>query len=122
MRNRAPEAIALLRARFARYCYKSALPARTLASAYMRLDRAEEALDIVDQALTLRPDDGELLLFAAQTWLDASLENVPQAKGMIERAKDKVPKLQFARAAARVAAYEGRLGDSLALWEQVLEL
>jgi cellulose synthase operon protein C len=121
-RNRSAEAIELLRARFTRYCYKSGLPARTLASAYLQLERTGEALDIVDQALTLRHDDGELLLFAAQAHLEASLENLPRASALIERAKDKVPQLEYVRAAARIASYDGRPGDSLKLWKQVLEL
>ena len=121
-RNRSDEALTLLRARFARYCYKSGMPARTLASAYLQMDRTEEALDVIDQALTLRPDDGDLLMFAAQTQLDASLENIPKAAALIERAKDKVSRLDYVRAAARMAAYDGRYAESLALWRRVLEL
>jgi tetratricopeptide (TPR) repeat protein len=114
-------ALDLLRDRFARFGRKSSLPARTLFAAYMQLDRTTEALQVLEQAMQLRPDDGELLLFAADGYLSCSMENMPRATALLENAKDRAPAGVWLRTAARLTACDGRLEDALGCWRQVLE-
>jgi tetratricopeptide (TPR) repeat protein len=54
-----------LRERFARDRGKSIVPTQGLYWALQTLDRSEEAMAVLEEALALRPDDGELLLYAA---------------------------------------------------------
>src|SRR5262249_14256528 len=55
-----------LQKRFERFGARSGQLARTLYWAYTQFERSAEALDVLDRALRMRPDDGDLLLFVAQ--------------------------------------------------------
>ncbi|HID75782.1 MAG TPA: tetratricopeptide repeat protein [Planctomycetaceae bacterium] len=115
-------ALRFLRDRFERFGARSSLPARTLFSAYMQLDRMQDALSVLDQALRRRPDDGELMLFAADAYPSCSAEHLPRAQQLLERAKEKVPAGAWRRTAARMATLAGRLTEALEHWQQVLLL
>lgn len=58
-------ALQLLQKRFTRFGAKSSQPARTLYGAAMQLERYSEAFDVLAQAMRLRPQDGDLLTYAA---------------------------------------------------------
>src|SRR5206468_9515074 len=58
-------ALRFLASRFKRFGRCSSFPARTLFWAYDQAAQTAEALAVLKSALELRPDDGELLLFAA---------------------------------------------------------
>ncbi len=111
-----------LRNRFERFGKKSSLPARTLFSAYLRLDRTTEAFNVVEQALIKRPDDGDLLLFAADACLKCSSENMARAVELLKQAEGKCPPGEWFRIAAKIATSDGRLSDALAYWQKVLEI
>lgn len=115
-------AFAMLRDRFARFGRKSSDPARTLSSAYTQLDRYGEALEVVEEALRLRPDDGELMLYAADLYSASSLEYLARTRELVESARGKVPRALWLRSAARLAASEDRFQDALALWREAIEL
>jgi tetratricopeptide (TPR) repeat protein len=114
--------LAFLRNRFQRFGRRSSLPARTLFSAYMQLDRIHEALAVVEEALRLRPDDGELRLFAADAYVACSTEHTPRALELLEQAKPNAPEVAWRRTAARLASTDGRLNDALVHWQRILEL
>ena len=63
--HREDEPLRLLTGRFRRFGTRSSQPARTLHWALWELDRAAEAAAVLEEALRLRPHDGELLLYAA---------------------------------------------------------
>ena len=63
-----------------------------------------------------------VLLFAAQTYHDSSLENIGRASALLEQAKGHISSADYTRAAARIAMYDGRLTDALGLWQQALSL
>ncbi len=121
-RNQSEQALDFLRRRFERFGGKSGFPARTLYAAYTQLDRNQEALEAIDAAARLRPDDGELLLFAADAYAACSLENLARAEEMFQEARDKSPPGSWLRTAARMAACDGRLDDALESWMQVLRI
>jgi len=121
-RKQTDRVLRFLRDRFERFGEKSSLPARTLFSAYLQLDRTGEAMEVVDQALALRPDDGELLLFAADAYLACSTKNMSRAAALLKQAEEKSPPGAWLRTTARMASSDGRLSDALAYWQQVLDI
>ena len=62
------ESLQFLRARFERFGAKSWMPARTLVTALLHLNRSGEAIEVIEKALALRSDDAEMALFAAKTY------------------------------------------------------
>ncbi|HTN74105.1 MAG TPA: C39 family peptidase [Pirellulaceae bacterium] len=114
------QALTFLRDRFRRTGAKSSQPARTLVSALLQLDRTAEALEVLDEAIRLRPSDGQLLLYAADVHRSASSENAPQAQALLEQARGKCAHTDWLRTAARLANSDGRLRESLELWQEVL--
>lgn len=60
--GRVDEALGLLERRVERFGQRSAEPATTLAGALESLDRHDDALAVIEQAVALRPDDGALAL------------------------------------------------------------
>ena len=115
-------ALGFLENRFERFASRSSFPARTLAWAYRRLERAEDALRVIDEALKRRPDDGELMLHAADSHCATSDALNDRAAECLESARNKTPRARWLRSAARLAAARGSLAESLALWREVLEL
>ena len=120
--KRTDEALGFLRGRFERFGKKSSFPARTLVNAYRQCDRAAEGLAVLEEAMRLRPDDGPLQLFAADALASCSAENVPRAAALLEKAKGVSPPGQWLRTAARLADREGRRGEALALWRELLQI
>jgi len=114
--------VGFLRDRFERLGGKSGLPAQTLFSAYVRLDRATEAFNVVERALAMRPDDADLLLFAADAYLTCSSENLSRAEELLKRAEGECPPGEWFRIAAKIAASDGRLSEALAYWRNVLDI
>jgi tetratricopeptide (TPR) repeat protein len=115
-------ALLFLRDRVARFGKKSSQPARTLANAFMQLDRNGEALAAIDEALVAHPDDGQLMLYAADLYLGCSMQHMPRARQLVEQARDKAPRGVWLRTAARMAHTDGRHAEALALWQEVLAL
>lgn len=116
------DALAWLRNRFERFGKKSSAPARSLVSAYMQLDRYGEAIDVIEEALRMRPDDGELQLYAADVCTSVSAEYLPRARELVEKARDNAPRSSWLRTAARLAVAEDRPAEALQLWREALEL
>lgn len=117
--GREDEAIALLEARFRRLGDRSGQPARSLHEALEELDRAGRAADVLEEALRRRPDDGDLLLFAADAAsrvgdLDLAARHLGEARG-------KAQQTAWLRCAARLARNQGRRDDARSAWQQVVE-
>lgn len=121
-RKQTDRALQFLRQRFERFGRKSSLPARTLYAAYSQLNRAGEALAVLDAALALRPDDGELLLYAADSYVSCSSGNLARGQALLQQARDKSPPGAWLRTAARMASLEGLAAEALEAWRRVLEL
>ena len=112
-------ALLFLRNRFRRFGKKSGWPARTLFWAYEQLDRAGEALQVLEEALQLRPDDGELLLFASDVY---DRYGPPEkAASALKAAEGRSHRTSWLRAAAHQAGSRGDLQKALELWRQVVE-
>ncbi len=112
-------AVAFLRGRFRRLGARSVWPARTLYWSLCQLERRREAFEVLDESLRLRPEDGELRLFAAEAHaahgeFDRADERLESARGLCRRG-------DWLRTSALLAAVRGDLGGSLELWLQVLD-
>jgi len=103
--RRTEEALGWLRERFERFGHQSGWPARTLARALVRLARFGEALDVIEKALRLRPDDGDLLLEAAE--LHANCGDEKRAAELLEAARNVSHPHQWLRMAAGLARARG---------------
>lgn len=117
--RRTQEAIDHLTRRFKRFGRHSGFPARTLAWAYEQTGQSVQALEVLSQAISLRPDDGELLLYASDAF--ARHGDIAEAVSLLEKAQNKAPQAQWLRSAALIAFYRGELIEALKLWQQVLE-
>lgn len=117
--KRSTEALALLEGRFRRFGEKSGWPARTLFHALAEVERMGEALQILDDAVRLKPDDGDLMLFAAEQYASRGL--FERAEMLLDAAKSMCSRVAWLSCRANVAA--SRLDDNEALlyWKQLCE-
>jgi tetratricopeptide (TPR) repeat protein len=116
--QRTEEALEFLTGRIKRYGAKSSLPARTLFQAYSMVNRTREGFAVLDEALGLHPDDGELLTFAAE--MNARFGRIEAARSLLERAESKSARSTWLRAAANVARIGGDRDHALALLQEVI--
>mgnify|MGYP002784196645 CR=1 FL=1 len=117
--RRTQEAMEFLAQRFRRFGKRSGFPARTLSWAYEQTGQSPEALDVLRQAIELRPDDGELLLYVSEAF--ARHGDFAEAARLLKQVEGKAPTTQWQRGAALIAAYQGELQRSLSLWQAVVE-
>src|SRR5262245_37885576 len=120
--KRTEQVLALLRDRVVRFGKQSSRPVMSLASALVELERTSEAFATLDEGMTTRPDDGELQLFAADLLFNSSTEHLAKAQGLLAKAREKAPRAQWLRMAAKLQRAEGRMREALALWQEVLAL
>ncbi|HEX3356402.1 MAG TPA: tetratricopeptide repeat protein [Tepidisphaeraceae bacterium] len=111
-------ALAMLERRFQRLGKRSSQPGCTLFWALELLDRVPEALVVLEQAQGLRPDDGNLLLYAASA--HGRRGNLLKAHALLDAAAGKTHHNAWLRRAAEIASYEGDLAKALELWREVL--
>jgi len=118
--KRVDEALAFLVTRFRRFGAKSPYPGRTLFLSYAALDRMEEAAAVLEESLRLRPDDGVLLLFAA----DAEARNgrFDLADEYLRRSEGKSHPATRLRVTAENASNRGDPAAALAAWRGLLAL
>jgi tetratricopeptide (TPR) repeat protein len=114
------QVIQFLRNRFCRFGRHSSQPARTLFWAYCQLEQLADAFAVLKAAVKLRPEDGELLLFAAQQY--GNRGDFPRAVVLLKAARDKVPAASLHRTAANLSELQGDRPRALGSWQDVLAL
>jgi len=117
--NRAAEALSFLNKRFERWGNKSAQPAMTLFDAHDALEQTRAGLDVLEQALTLRPDDGELLMYTAEAL--ARNGDMPRAEELLARAEPLARRASWLQTKARLTEGRASLEEALLYWEQVAQ-
>ena len=117
--HREDEALRFLEGRFRRYGTRSSWPARTLSWALAELERKPEAVAVLEEALRLRPGDGDLLMFVAE--VHAAHGEFDRAAERLEAARGQSRRGDWLRSAAYLASVRGDLAGSLDLWRQVLQ-
>jgi len=116
--NHTSEALAFLRDRFEAYGRLSGEPAQTLYAALRSVGDEGGAVAVLEEALSLRPRDHELRLFAAQAC--ASRGALERAELLLAGSRGRSRRAQWLRAAAAVAKSRGDADDTLRLWREVL--
>jgi len=116
--HRTDEALRFLEDRFARFGRQKSWAAQTLVWAYEVLDRTGDALATLEKALELRPDDGELLVFAADFY--SRYGRNQRARELLRAARDKTHATQWMRTAAGIEHTQGNLQAALDCWRKVL--
>ncbi|TMB29890.1 MAG: tetratricopeptide repeat protein, partial [Deltaproteobacteria bacterium] len=76
-------------------------------------------LERLDEALDLRPDDGELRLFAAEA--HARVGRFDAARAQLAAAKGKTKRTSWLRQEAEIEGYAGAPGSAMDSWRSVLE-
>ena len=112
------DALQLLDARFRRLGDRSSQPARTLHWAHRERHEFLPAAAVLEEALRRRPDDGELLLFAA-TVHGRDGEHEPAARSLV-LARGRVLPGAYLRAAAELAGLAGDVPAALRHWRDIL--
>lgn len=116
--RRENEALKILDDRARLFINQSGLPVRSLFNALRELGKVKEAFASLDEALAMRPTDGELHLFAAD--VNARFGRFEEAKSLLENAEKFSPASQWIRASAIVSQLNGDLEASRQLWRRVL--
>jgi predicted Zn-dependent protease len=117
--RQAEAALALLERRFAAYGPLSAQPTKLLFWALTVLDRQPVAFEKLEAALTLRPDDGDLLLYAADAF--ARHGDVPRGEALLGAAEKKVARIAWLRTAALIADYRCDLPRAMTHWRAIAD-
>ena len=118
-RKREDEALEVLSDRAQRFGRRSGMPVRSLFAALRELGRVEEGLTALDQALAMRPDDGDLILFAAD--VKARYGRTEEADRLVQSAQGRAAKSSWFRGAAQVARLKGDLESAVGHWREVLK-
>lgn len=99
---------------------QSSQPVCTLHWALDRLNRHDEANQVLTDALTARPDDTELLLFAAETTLQRG--ELDRCQSLIEKAMPRASRTACLRQQAHLFVARNQLPEALDCWERILEI
>ncbi len=110
----------LLRQRETRLGLQSSQPVRTLFRACETLDRTTEGFAALDAAVTRRPDDGELLLFAAEN--HARFGRMAESQRLLAAAAGRAASLTSLRTQARLAELRTEHAAALGHWRDLLQL
>jgi cellulose synthase operon protein C len=118
--GKAEEALASLRKRFDRFGAKSSHPARTLYGALAQLERLTEGFTVLDQAMALRPDDGDLVLYVAEACTLSG--TFARGEELLQKAKGRSQPTLWLRTAANLASTQGDSARARDLWADVLKV
>ncbi len=118
-RGRTAEGIALLEQRFERYGRRAGGPARSLFHGLQALHRPADAFVVLERALRQRPQDGALLLFAAEAHgADGRLDVAAELRTAAAGHGDAPAR---SRTDARLAMHHGDLDAARGHWLEALQ-
>ncbi len=117
--NMTEVALNFLTRRFEHWGKKSAQPAMTLFESYDALEQTSKGLDVLEQALTWRPQDGELLMYVAEVW--GRNGDMPRADVLLAHAEPVARRASWLQSKARLTEGRASLEEALVYWEQVAQ-
>jgi tetratricopeptide (TPR) repeat protein len=117
--NQTADALEFLTRRFERWGRKSAQPAMTLFESYDALEQTHSGLDVLEQALIWRAEDGELLMYVAEAW--GRNGDMARAEGLLARAEPLARRVSWLQSKARLTEGRASLEEALVYWEQVAQ-
>ncbi|CAN5554758.1 hypothetical protein BH09VER1_BH09VER1_38070 [soil metagenome] len=112
------EALEFLRSRYLKAGEASVQPVRVLCGAYSSLNRNGDLLALLEEALKLRPNDGELLLFAVDEF--ARHGYARRADELLTTAVSLISRTSWLRTSAIVAGYRSEHHTALGHWREIL--
>lgn len=118
--GRAAEALTWLEKRNEELGGRASGPAQTLCHALASLKRIPEALSVLDQALTRRSDDSDLLLFAVDAYsLHGKFERAAEC---LMAAELRTKRAMWLRTKALLTERQEGIAEALPLWQEALAL
>lgn len=114
------EAMEFLQRRCDRLGMHSSQPARTLYFALMQQDRYDDAFGVLENAMKLRPDDGELLTYSAEA--HTVLGDFARAEELLEKANGVSKPAARMRSLAYLATSQGDSVLARERWAEVLKI
>ncbi|MBI1831544.1 MAG: tetratricopeptide repeat protein, partial [Planctomycetes bacterium] len=114
------EAMEFLQRRCDRLGASSSQPARTLYFALMQQGRYDDAFNVLERAMRLRPDDGELLTYSAEAHM--YLGNFARAEELLDKANGVSKPAARWRSLAYLAANQGDSVLARERWAEVLKI
>ena len=118
--NRTDEALKMLQDRFVRFRERDCGPAISLVGALDQVFQQQQALETLESALSARPDDGDLQLFACNQLL--RLGRLADARQQLTKAKGRCHEAGWLSMAARLARQDNRFDEALDFLHKALEL
>ena len=115
--GRESESRELLQNRLVAAADKSSLPARTLYHVQRADANDAGAFSTLETAIERRPEDGDLLIFAALEWAGSGQRD--KARTLLERAAPLGRRTAWLRAAAALAALNGEQAQEKAYWTEL---
>jgi cellulose synthase operon protein C len=112
------EALRFLKDRFARFGKKSAWPGRTLVNALESAAMTNEAMNVLKTALELRPEDGDLMLYASSFYGRYGDANNEQK--FLELARGKTSRTEWLWAMLVQAQNHGRNNRAIKCVQEIL--
>lgn len=109
-----------LRDRFKRFGNKSSGPGISLFNALDSLELTHEGLEVLYQAITMRPDDGELIAFTARKLLNQ--QQATRSMELAERAKPLVSEIRYNELASEIFEYQLQPMAAIQCFEKILQL
>ena len=106
--------------RYKRNARLSSAPARTLYTTLEALDRQTDAFGILEDAIKLRPDDGEFQLFAANAY--EAYGRHARAAELLAGAEKRSHRSHWLRTSAILARNRGNLLDARKHWDEIVAL
>ncbi len=120
--RRSAEGLDFLRERVSRMGPKSAGPWLTLAEALSALDRADEAAQVLRDAVAMRPEDGELTLSAGEMMVSWGGAHRVTGEQWIADSRGKATEADWLSASARTAAHLGDRPAAIRCWRAILRV
>ncbi len=118
--RRQDEAVAVLRDRFNRFGSRSSQPVQSLFTALRELGLIETAFEALHEAIKLRPNDGELLLYAAE--MMARFGRIAEAEAHLASGKPFSSEIKWLKAAAVIANLKGDIETAIKYWTRITEI
>ena len=115
--GRSTEGLKYLHRRARHLLPRSGDPTLTYAQALDQLFQTQEAREVLQAALTQRPNDGDIMLFAAK--FESAAGHNERSFQLLESASSKSKKITWLRSAARLYRRVGNYDQSLQYWNEV---
>lgn len=114
----AETAQSFLQDRFQRFGKKSSGPVISLFNAFDATGQTQKGLEQLEAAIEMRPEDGELMLFAARQYLNHG--QLGKSIQIAKKAKAFTHQMRFYELAALVRERQQKRDEAIACWQKVL--